>query len=330
MKDLDFNLNADKLFNSIRKWGCDEKVLLEISLIYNSSQRQALMQIINIKYNISLIDLFENDVTGELGKILKSMYIQKEEFIVNELISIFDKKDPDYESLIEILLAESNIALPIIKKIFYKGANKEISESLSELPNKKIVNALIDYINKENFIKNDINQLEDIVYKLIYSREQENQLEEERILLTVISNCSKEEIELFYKYFLNQTGKTIYNIIDEDFENDYAKYLRDILLSQLNKIDYFTERINSLIGLKIDYKSLSRIVILRKEIDFKEIYNRFNVLYDKDLYEIIKEDYHNKDNYLFDEDYKVFLLYALKDYYTIKEFDVETKFINEY
>ena len=310
--NLEHDVEAIK--SSIKLWGTDDKTIIEISLKRSYQERLEIADLYRQKYNTSIYSDFETGVGGNLGKILISYYLTEVEFLCQEINKAILNKD--YYSLIEIIGSRnSNELVELMLEYQYKY-NITIIENIKNLENKQLKDLLVKLLqNKRNSIHNELNQdlLNNDVDLLIISRK--DILNREEIAFEkIFSLKNPKELNYINFKFIEKSGKTLFNIIDEDFQEDVSNALRFILLSQINPTQFYYERLIFYLSTsQFNLDCITRIVILRKNIDLVKINEMYYESTHKTIYEVIKSNCE-------DIDYREFLLDML--YFLIKLPDI--------
>ena len=92
--------------------------------------------------------------------------------------------------------------------------------------------------------------------------------------------------QIYYKY-----SKTLFEVIESLFSGDTKRLFKAIVYSLISPSEYFAYRIHkSIKGLGTKDTILIRVLVSRDEVDIFRIKRYFKQLYQKDMYDAVKDD----------------------------------------
>ena len=102
---------------------------------------------------------------------------------------------------------------------------------------------------------------------------------------------SREEIALIAKIYYKWYSQTLFELIESLFSGDFKRILKAIIYSLLSPSEYFAYRIHKAVkGIGTKDTILIRVLVSRDEIDIERIKRYYRQLYDKTLYETVKNE----------------------------------------
>jgi len=114
---------------------------------------------------------------------------------------------------------------------------------------------------------------------------------DESVFNKIFTNRSPAELRFINNEYFKACGRTLREVVDDEFGGDMKDLLKTVLHAILNPADYFATRINKACsGLGTNDNDLIRVMISRDEIDMPEIKEIYKEKYQKSLYEEIDDE----------------------------------------
>lgn len=287
-----YEKDAATLRKAMKGWGTDEAPIIELTAKRTNADRQQIMKFYKSSFGRDVIEDFKDELGGNLRKVVVGMYKTPIDYDCSELYEAMKGAGTDEDTLIEILATRSNSRIKEIKLRFKELYKKDLEEEVVDETSGDLKRLLVSILqcNRSEDTKVD-NVKCDKDLKDLFDAGEGQLGTDESVFNKIFTLRSPAEIRYINKEYLKHTGKSLFEVVDNEFSGDIKKLLNTILHAMINTTDYFAERIRkSCEGLGTNDNVLIRVMISRDEIDLKEIKAIYPKKYGKSLYQEIKDE----------------------------------------
>ena len=269
----------------------DMNKLIQIVAHRSNKQRQEIKKEYFNKYQKVLTDDLKSELSGHFEEAVISLFSTPIEFDCDQLYNAMKGIGTNEDTLIEILSSRNNEQIKQIKDIYFQKYNKNLEKDIykdTSGPFRKVLLKLLEATRKNTFpTELECNENAKRLYDAALNKKE--CLHD--TFIYIFTEKSREELALIGKIYYKWYSKTLLELIDSLFSGDFRKTLKAIIYSLLSPSEYFAYRINkALKGIGTKDTILIRVLISRDEIDIGRIKRYYKQLYNKELYDAIKED----------------------------------------
>ena len=196
------------------------------------------------------------------------------------------------DTLIEILATRSNERINRIKQRYNEMYSRDLVKDIDSDTSgffREILKKLLE-ANRPNNPYPDEQECSRNA-KELYDAGVQKKGKEQLTYLYILTQKSREELAMISKIYYKWYSKTLFQEIESLFSGDARRVLKAIVYALLSPSEYFAYRIHKAIkGLGTNDTILIRVLVSRDEIDINRIKRYYKQLYQKELYEAVKED----------------------------------------
>jgi len=263
---------GDLVYNSIETKNKEEAIIQVIENT-NLEKRLKICLYYSETYGKSLYSELKSKLNGHFKALAIHLFIHPITFYAKLLKKGLKSFGGDEDIILEILSSQKKEEMKQIELSFKnetgKELIKEIEKNFSGVLKKNLIN-MINIPRGEGYSPtgNKCEKLAD----LLISVGEANWAGNDDIFKEVFIKTSGEELILIGRYFYKKTGKNMIDIIDKKITGKNKILLKEILFNNIIPQELYAEKLyNSIKGLGTNNSLLSRILILRNEIDMDEI-----------------------------------------------------------
>ena len=279
VKDL-----GDLLYNSLDTKNKEESV---IQVVQNSNLEKRLQICIYYleTYGKSLYSELKTKLSGHFKALVIHLFIHPITFYAKLLKKGLKSFGGDEDIILEALTSHNQEEMRQIEAAFKsetgKELIKEIEKNFSGVLKKNLINLIT--IPRESNSKPDFEKCEKLADLLINVGEG-NWAGDENVFKEVFIKCSGEELILIGRFYYKKTGNNMLDIIDKKITGKNKTLLKEVLFNNIIPQELYAEKIyNSIKGFGTNNSLLSRVLVLRNEIDMDEINDYYKEKYKKDM-----------------------------------------------
>ena len=265
--------------------------LINIIAHRSNNQRQEILKEYFNKYQRNLLDDFKSELSGNFQEATISLFYTPVDFDCYQLYKSMKGIGTNEDTLIEILASRSNERIIEIKKRYPEMYNKNLEKDIQNETSgafRKILLKLLEASRKDTYPnEQECNENAKRLYDAALNKK-ENLYD---IFIYIFTEKSREEIAQIAKIYYKWYSKTLLELVESLFSGDFKRTLKAIIYSLLSPSEYFAYRINKAVkGFGTKDNILIRVIVSRDEIDIERIKRYYKQLYNKDMYDKIKED----------------------------------------
>ena len=285
---------GDLLYKTLDTKNKEEAI---IQVVENSDLEKRLQICIYYSktYGKSLYSELKTKLSGHFKALAIHLFIHPITFYAKLLKKGLKSFGGDEDIILEILTSHNQEEIRQIESAYKnetgKELIKEIEKNFSGVLKKNLIN-LIEIPRGESG-KSEIPNFQkcEKLADLLINVGEGNWAGNENIFKEVFIKCSGEELILIGRYYYKKTGKNMLDIVERKITGKNKILLKEVLFNNIIPQELYAEKIyNSIKGLGKNNSSLSRILVLRNEIDMDEINEFYKDKYKSDLRDDITTD----------------------------------------
>ena len=284
-----------------------EKIIIDIIKKYDLKHRL----ILRVTYDeIFPENNFLSDINSQLSfsgqfcNLVTALFMDPIDLDCLEFKKIFDKTSLKKNIIIESLTLNpfwyNQKLIRAYNELYHRDLKIEINKMFPE----NMRDALITCLNtkRNNADKEiDIEEINEKV-KLLIQTNPEELLKNNEIFLNIFALPSPKELIMIARIYKEQKGEHFLYLIENKLNQEESSFLKEVIYNTCRPSEYFACKLGeSIKGVEVDVNTINRILILRNEIDMKEIrtfYHKFN-----------NEDFTKEIENIFNGGYRDLLLY---------------------
>ena len=286
-----------------------ENIIIDIIKKYNLKQRLLL----RITYDqIFPENNFLTDINTNLTQsmqfcnLVTSLFMDQVDIDCIEFKKIFDKISTNTSLILETITLNpfwyNQKLIKAYKELYNKDLKSEIFKGFPE----NMRDAIITCMNTK---RNDINKEIDLdeineKVKLLIKSNPEDILKNNEIFINIFALPSPKELIMIARIYKEKKGENLLNLIDNKLSEEEAMFLKEVIYNVCRPSEYFAYKLSdSIKGIKVDENNINRILVMRNELDMKEIrnfYQKFNNQdFDKEIANVFDGAYKELLQYLY-------------------------------
>lgn len=266
--------------------------LINIVAHRSNEQRQYISQEYFRQFKKSLYDDLKSELSGNFEDAVIALFYTPEDYDCYQLRKAMKGLGTNEDTLIEILATRSNERINRIKQRYSEMYNRNLVADVESDTSgffREILRKLLE-ANRPNNPYPDEQECSRNA-KELYDAGVQRKGKEQLTYLYILTQKSREELAMISKIYYKWYSKTLFQEIESLFSGDARRVLKAIVYALLSPSEYFAYRIHKAIkGLGTNDTILIRVLVSRDEIDINRIKRYYKQLYQKELYEAVKED----------------------------------------
>ena len=271
-----------------------EKYIIELIKKYDLKQRLLL----RINYNKifpdnNLIADFSSKLTGQFANLVINLFMSRIDLECLEFKKILEGVSTNINILLESLTINPFWFNQKISKRFFELYNKELKSEIIKNFHDFIKDVLITCLNtkrNENEKPIDNDEIEEKVKLLIntLNNNPEELINNNEIFINILGLPSAKELILISRKFKEKKGEHFLKFLENKLNEKEFFVVKEVIYNICSPSENFAQKLkNSIKGVELNVESINRILVLRNEIDIKEIKKFYNKINEKDFSEEI-------------------------------------------
>ena len=271
-----------------------EKYIIELIKKYDLKQRLLL----RINYNKifpdnNLIADFSSKLTGQFANLVINLFMSRIDLECLEFKKILEGVSTNINILLESLTINPFWFNQKISKRFFELYNKELKSEIIKNFHDFIKDVLITCLNtkrNENEKPIDNDEIEEKVKLLIntLNNNPEELISNNEIFINILGLPSAKELILISRKFKEKKGEHFLKFLENKLNEKEYFVVKEVIYNICSPSENFAQKLkNSIKGVELNVESINRILVLRNEIDIKEIKKFYNKINEKDFSEEI-------------------------------------------
>ena len=266
-----------------------ENMIIDIIKKYNLKQRLLLRLTYDKLYPKSnfFTDLDSNlSLSVQFCNLVTSLFMDPVDIDCIEFKKIIDKISNDSRIMIEAITLNPFWYNQRLIKGYFELYNKDLKKEIYKEFPENMRDALITCLNtKRNSINKEID-LEEIneKVKLLINTNPKEILKNNEIFLNIFALPSPKELIMISRIYKERKGENLLNLIENKLSEEEAMFLKEVIFNVCRPSENFAYKLrDSIKGIKVDANTINRILVMRNEIDMKEIRTFYQKLTNEDL-----------------------------------------------
>ena len=288
-----------------------ENIIMDIIKKYNLKQRLLLRITYDQIFPESnlLTDINTNLAQSmQFCKLVTSLFMDQVDIDCIEFKKIFDKISTNTSLILETITLNPFWYNQKLIKAYKEFYNKDLKSEIFKGFPENMRDAIITCMNTK---RNDINKEIDLdeineKVKLLIKTNPEDILKNNEIFINIFALPSPKELIMIARIYKEKKGENLLNLIDNKLSEEEAMFLKEVIYNVCRPSEYFAYKLSdSIKGIKVDENNINRILVMRNELDMKEIrnfYQKFNNQdFDKEIANVFDGAYKELLQYLYNK-----------------------------
>ena len=284
-----------------------ENMIIEVIKKYNLKQRLLL----RITYDeLFPENNFLSDISTKLSQSVQfcnlviSLFMDQVDLDCIEFKKIFDKISTNKGLIIETITLNPFWYNQKLIKAYSEFYKKNLKSEIFKIFPENMRDAIMTCMNTK---RNDINKEIDLdeineKVKLLINTNPEEILRNNEIFINIFALPSPKELIMIARIFKEKKGENLLSLIENKLNEEESKFLKEAVYNVCRPSESFAYKLrDSIKGVKVDADTINRILVMRNEIDMKEIRSFYQKLNN--------EDFEKEISNIFNGTYKELLLY---------------------
>ena len=271
-----------------------EKFVIELIKKYDLKQRLLL----RINYNKlfpdnNLITDLSSKLCGQFANLVINLFMSRIDLECLEFKKILEGVNPNINILLESLTINPFWLNQKISKRFVELYNKELKSEIIKNFHDFIKDVLITCLNtkrNENEKAIDNDEIEEKVKLLIntLNNNPEELITNNEIFINILGLPSAKELILISRKFKEKKGEHFLKYLENALNEKEYFVIKEVIYNICHPSENYANKLkNSIKGVEVNVDNINRILVLRNEIDIKEIKKFYNKINEKDFSEEI-------------------------------------------
>lgn len=286
-----------------------ENIIIDIIKKYNLKQRLLLRVTYDQIFpeNNFLTDINTNLTQSmQFCNLVTSLFMDQVDIDCIEFKKIFDKISTNTSLILETITLNPFWYNQKLIKEYKEFYNKDLKSEIFKGFPENMRDAIITCMNTK---RNDINKEIDLdeineKVKLLIKTNPEDILKNNEIFINIFALPSPKELIMIARIYKEKKGENLLNLIDNKLSEEEAMFLKEVIYNVCRPSEYFAYKLSdSIKGIKVDENNINRILVMRNELDMKEIrnfYQKFNNQdFDKEIANVFDGAYKELLQYLY-------------------------------
>ena len=285
---------GDLIYNSLDTKN-KEEAIIQVVEITDLEKRLKICMYYSETYGKSLYSELKTKLSGHFKALAIHLFIHPITFYAKLLKKGLKSFGGDEDIVLEALTSHNQEEIHQIESAFKietgKELTKEIEKNFSGVLKKNLINLITTPRTEGESEQFPDHQKCEKLADLLISVGEGNWAGDENIFKQVFIQSSGEELILIGRFYFKKTGKNMLDIIDKKISGKNKILLKEVLYNNIIPQELYADKIyNSIKGLGTNNSLLSRVLVLRHEIDMDEINEFYKDKYKSDMKDDISGD----------------------------------------
>ncbi|KAM6977963.1 annexin A6 isoform 2-T2 [Aplochiton taeniatus] len=291
-QDFDPSADAEALYNAMKGLGSDKEAILDLVTSRSNAQRQEVIAAYKSNYGKDLIDDLKYELTGKFERLIVSLMRTPAYHDAKEINDALKGAGTNEKCLIEVLASRTNQQIHDLVAAYRDAYGSDIEEDVVGDTSghfKKMLVVLLQGTRDESGVV-DADLVEEDAQDLYAAGEEQWGTDEAKFIM-LLGNRSVTHLHMVFDEYQKIAEKSIEDSIKSELSGDFERLMLAVVQCIRSVPMFFAKRLyKSMKGLGTADNNLIRIMICRSEIDMLDIRECFRLLYEKSLYNMIKDD----------------------------------------
>ena len=285
---------GDLIYNSLDTKN-KEEAIIQVVVNTDLEKRLKICMYYSETYGKSLYSELKTKLSGHFKALAIHLFIHPITFYAKLLKKGLKSFGGDEDIVLEALTSHNQEEIHQIESAFKietgKELTKEIEKNFSGVLKKNLINLITTPRTEGESEQLPDHQKCEKLADLLISVGEGNWAGDENIFKQVFIQSSGEELILIGRFYFKKTGKNMLDVIDKKISGKNKILLKEVLYNNIIPQELYADKIyNSIKGLGTNNSLLSRVLVLRHEIDMDEINEFYKDKYKSDMKDDISGD----------------------------------------
>ncbi|XP_033977337.1 annexin A6 isoform X1 [Trematomus bernacchii] len=290
--DFDPSTDAETLYNAMKGMGSDKEAILDLVTSRSNVQRQEIIAAYKCNFGQDLIEDLKYELTGKFERLIVSLMRTPAYHDAKEINDAVKGAGTNEKVLIEVMASRNNQQTQDMVAAYKDAYGSDIEEDIIADTSghfKKTLIVLLQGTRDESGVV-DADLVEQDAQDLYAAGEEQWGTDEAKFIM-ILGNRSKTHLHMVFDAYEKIGETTIEDSIKNELSGDFERLMLAVVQCIRNVPMFYAKRLyKSMKGLGTADNTLIRIMISRSEIDMLDIRECFRLLYEKSLYNMIKDD----------------------------------------
>uniref|UniRef100_A0A8C2ZJG2 Annexin n=1 Tax=Cyclopterus lumpus TaxID=8103 RepID=A0A8C2ZJG2_CYCLU len=277
--DYDPTTDAESLYNAMKGIGSDKEAILDLVTSRSNTQRQEVIAAYKCSFGKDLIEDLKYELTGKFERLIVSLMRTSAYHDAKEIHDAVKGVGTNERCLIEIMASRNNRQMNEMVAAYKDAYGIDIEEDITTDTSGHFKKMLVVLLQRS------------IQSTDLYAAGEEQWGTDEAKFIMILGNRSVTHLCMVFDAFEKIAEMSIEDSIKHELSGDFERLMLAVVQCIRSVPMFFAKRLyKSMKGLGTADNSLIRIMISRSEIDMLDIRECFRLLYEKSLYNMIKDD----------------------------------------
>ncbi|XP_056294773.1 annexin A6 [Pseudoliparis swirei] len=290
--DCDPTADAESLYSAMKGMGSDKEAILDLVTSRSNGQRQEVIAAYKCSFGKDLIEDLKYELTGKFEHLIVSLMRSSAYHDAKEVHDAVKGVGTNERCLIEIMASRTNRQMNEMVAAYMDAYGSDIEEDITADTSghfKKMLIVLLQGTRDESGVV-DADLVQQDAQDLYAAGEEQWGTDEAKFIM-ILGNRSVAHLCLVFDAFEKIAEMPVEDSIKNELSGDFERLMLAVVQCIRSVPMFFAKRLyKSMKGLGTADNSLIRIMISRSEIDMLDIRECFRLLYEKSLYNMIKDD----------------------------------------
>uniref|UniRef100_A0A8C2ZIE8 Annexin n=1 Tax=Cyclopterus lumpus TaxID=8103 RepID=A0A8C2ZIE8_CYCLU len=272
--------------------GSDKEAILDLVTSRSNTQRQEVIAAYKCSFGKDLIEDLKYELTGKFERLIVSLMRTSAYHDAKEIHDAVKGVGTNERCLIEIMASRNNRQMNEMVAAYKDAYGIDIEEDITTDTSghfKKMLVVLLQGTRDESGVV-DADLVQQDAQDLYAAGEEQWGTDEAKFIM-ILGNRSVTHLCMVFDAFEKIAEMSIEDSIKHELSGDFERLMLAVVQCIRSVPMFFAKRLyKSMKGLGTADNSLIRIMISRSEIDMLDIRECFRLLYEKSLYNMIKDD----------------------------------------
>jgi hypothetical protein len=288
----DYEADAMALREAIEGAGTDEDTLINLTASRSNNDRCEIRGAYKAAFGRDLLDDLRDDIGGNFGQVVCSMYMSPVEFDVQELRKSVEGGGTEEGIISEIVGSRSNYRLKEIlglyKVKFDEDFEERVKGEVSGDYEKLLVALLQCSRNDTDEVDEDACQ-EDV--NALYEAGEGKWGTDEETFNRIFAMRNSYHLRRMNEMYMAEKETPLMDVVESEFGGDTKILLKTILHAHINPADYYATRIyKACKGFGTDEETVTRALVVMDEAFLPQVKEIFETKYEKTLRDTIADE----------------------------------------
>uniref|UniRef100_A0A8D0CJA9 Annexin n=1 Tax=Scleropages formosus TaxID=113540 RepID=A0A8D0CJA9_SCLFO len=289
---FDASSDAQTLYNAMKGIGSDKETILDLITSRSNAQRQEIVAAYKSLFGKDLIGDLKYELTGKFERLIVCLMRPPAYHDAKEIKDAIKGLGTNEKCLIEILVSRNNQQIHALRDAYKDAYGRDIeADIVSDTSGhfKKMLVVLLQGTRDESGVVHADLVEEDA--KELYAAGEEQWGTDEATFIMILGNRSVTHLQMVFDEYEKIAEKSLEDSIKSELSGDFERLMLAVVQCIRSVPMFFAKRLyKAMKGLGTADNTLIRIMISRSEIDMLDIRECFCLLYEKSLYNMIKDD----------------------------------------